>query len=293
MRREPKTQDHPKAAYLIGLFVVLMALFVLAGVIHHLGFSEHGPGLLRPLADKWQGEEEEKEEMESAKALAEPEKPGKHQRFHHTVQALRVPEEFRSTCLICHTYLPHDKTEHVRAMLNMHSNVMACETCHLKIEEDEMVVYRWSSPLQSEDPEGPFYGTAYHPETGELIEGGSPYARITPFYRKNGKLVSAIHTRKAEEARGYMAKRDQLSKEQRKEAAEEFHLDTDPKGPECHTCHSEKSIFDLQKLGFSAQRVEDLENLSIKGLITRYDKFYIPNLFEKPEITGSGGTSER
>ena len=57
MNRNPKRQEHPKSVYLIGIFVWLIVLFVLAGVVNHLAFSSHGPGLLIPLLKKIQKKE--------------------------------------------------------------------------------------------------------------------------------------------------------------------------------------------------------------------------------------------
>ena len=287
MRRDPKTQDHPRAVYLIGLFVVLMALFVLAGVINHLGFSKHGPGLLRPMVAKWQ-----EPESEIVKRFQEHKKAEAHRRFHHYVEEPRLPEALRPTCYICHSDLPHAKTEKIRAMLNMHTNFAACETCHLEIGEEETVVYKWYSPVQ-ERLQGPFYGTAYDPETGELIKGENPHAKIAPFYRRGDRLESTIHTQKADLAREFMEIRDRLTPEQREGMTKKFHVDIRPKGPECHTCHSEESILDFGELWFTEERTVELKNLSIKGLITKYDEFYIPDLFEQPEITGSEGSPQK
>lgn len=47
----------------------------------------------------------------------------------------------------------------------------------------------------------------------------------------------------------------------------------------CDECHSQNGILDFQKLGFSERKANDLRYLNIKGLVTKYDTFYIPNLF--------------
>ena len=36
----------------------------------------------------------------------------------------------------------------------------------------------------------------------------------------------------------------------------------------------------FKKLGFGSNRTVDLEQLNITGLVTKYEKFYIPNLFK-------------
>jgi Pyruvate/2-oxoacid:ferredoxin oxidoreductase delta subunit len=274
MRREPKRQAHPNSVYLIGIFVWLIILFVLAGVVNHLAFSSRGPGLLIPLLKKIQ-----KKESPIMEAFRKHKEAQEHLRFHRIADAPPLPEALRSTCFICHSYLPHNKTKKIRAMLNMHTNYLACETCHLEKKEEGTVVYRWYSPVEK-DPKGPFFGTAYDPETGELVMTHDYFSKIAPFYEENGKLTPILHMQNAPMARDYVRIRDQLTPEQREGVTKRFHVDILAKGPDCQTCHSTKSILDFKALGFSPNRIVDIEQLNIKGIITKYDEFYLPDLFK-------------
>jgi hypothetical protein len=275
MMRGPKTQKHPKAVYLIGIFVWLIVLFVFAGVVNHLAFSSGGPGLLIPLMKKFQ-----KKESPEQIALTKQREAEEHQRFHHIVPVPHLPAALQSTCYICHTNLPHEKTKKIRAMLNMHTVYLTCETCHLKKNEGETVIYKWYSP-EEKHPQGPFFGTAYDPETGELEMAYDHFAKIAPFYEKNGNLTSTVQMQDAALAKDFVKIRDQLTPEQRKEATKRFHVDTLEKGPDCQICHSTKSILDFKALGFSPKRIVDIEQLNIKGIITKYDEFYLPDLFKE------------
>ncbi len=277
MRRDPKRLNHPWVIYLIGLFVLLMTLFVLAGVVNHLAFSHHGPGLLLPLVEKFQEKESDILQEFEQHRLAE-----EHRHFHRIVDYPQAPEALRPTCFICHSTLPHGKEKKIRAMLNMHTNFFACETCHLEIKEEEVVVYQWYSPVE-ENPQGPFFGTSYDPESGELKRTDDHLSQIVPFYKKDGKLVPTLHMEKTDMAKDYMRVRDQLTPEQREGMVKKFHEDILPKGPECHTCHATDGILDFKKLGFSEKRIVDLQNLSIKGMITKYDEFYLPDLFKSSD----------
>jgi hypothetical protein len=271
----PKTQKHPKSVYLIAIFVWLIVLFVLAGVVNHLAFSSRGPGLLIPLLKKFQ--KKESPELIAQKKHIEAEE---HQRFHYIVPVPRPPAAMRSTCYICHSNLPHNKTKKIRAMLNMHTNYIACETCHLKKQEGETIVYKWYSPVEK-NPKGPFFGTAYNPETGELEMVHSHYSQIAPFSEKNGTLTPVVYMQDAALAKDFVKIRDQLTPEQRKDKTKRFHVDILPKGSACQTCHSTKGILDFKALGFSPKRTVDIEQLNIKGIITKYDEFYLPDLFKE------------
>jgi hypothetical protein len=274
MSRDPRTQDHPKAVYLISIFVWAIILFVLAGVVNHLAFSSHGPGLLRPLLKKI-----EKKESPVLVAIKKHREAEEHRHFHHFADLPQLPETLQPTCNICHSNLPHSKTKKIRSMLNMHSNYLACETCHLKKDEMQTVVYRWHSPVEK-NPQGPFFGTAYDPQTGELEMANDHFSKITPLYEKDGRLTPVLHEQDAAMARDYVKIRDQFTPEQRKDRTMRFHADTVAKGPDCQTCHSSKGMLDFKGLGFSPKRIVDIEQLNIKGIITKYDEFYLPDLFK-------------
>jgi hypothetical protein len=82
-------------------------------------------------------------------------------------------------------------------------------------------------------------------------------------------------------AKHYVKIRDQLTPEQRKAETRQFHVDILPKGSNCQTCHSTNGILDFKALGFSSKRTVDIEELNIKGIITKYDEFYLPDLFKE------------
>ena len=277
MNKDPKRLEHPKSVYLIGLLVLFMTLFVLGGVVNHLAFSSHGPGLLIPMVKKFQ-----EKESPILKEFIQHQKAEEHRHFHHSFDYPEIPEELRPVCFICHSKLPHGKTKKIRAMLNMHTNFFACETCHLEINEGETVVYRWYSPMEK-NPKGSFFGTSYDPETGELKNADDHFSKIIPFYKKDKLLEPTLHMQQGAMARDYVRVRDKLTPEQREGVTKKFHVDIRLKGPECQTCHASDGILDFKKLGFSEKRIADLENLSIKGLITKYDEFYLPDLFNRPD----------
>jgi len=161
----------------------------------------------------------------------------------------------------------------------MHTQYFVCESCHIKEREGTSIFFRWYSPF-NENPEGPFLGTSYDPETGNLIEVEDKFSKITPYFRKGVRLELAVQKQDAPVARDYMRVRDKLSPEQREGIKNKFHVDIKPKGFECNACHSEKSILDFKRLGFSENRIVDLEQLNIKGMLTKYEQFYLPDLFK-------------
>ena len=93
-------------------------------------------------------------------------------------------------------------------------------------------------------------------------------------------MTSAIQMQDAPLAQDYMKVRDQLTPEQRDGVKKKFHENIKPKGHECQDCHTKDGILDFKKLGFAQNRIVDLEELNIKGMMTKYKTFYLPNLFK-------------
>jgi len=259
---------------------MVLTFVVFVGVIHHLTISHHGPGLLRPLLLKYQ-QTQKSEILDEARRLEELEQ---HRHFHNVVDTgPQLPENMRPVCSICHSDLPHSKNKRIRALMNIHTQFFVCETCHIQEKPGARIVYRWYNPLD-ENPQGPFYGTSYDPETGSLLPGKDQIAKIAPYFKseKTDDLWPALQVQDAPLAKDYMNVRDKLSPEQREGIKNKFHENIKPKGHDCKTCHTEKSILDFKQLGFAENRAANLRMLNIIGMLAKYEEFYLPELFSEP-----------
>jgi len=203
--------------------------------------------------------------------------------FHNIVQEASSPVEAESVCFLCHTTLPHHKHKKMRALLNMHTFYLSCETCHLKREEGETVDYAWLDPPGAEQARG-HYGTSYHPLSGSLLRVNLE-SRIAPVGQRGGERAFLVQKTDTPMAQDYIRMKDNLSEQEKDFVKKNFHADIKPTGAACKQCHSPDSILNLRGLGFSDRRRADLENLSISGMMTRYETFYLPDLF------GEGGVS--
>jgi len=162
----------------------------------------------------------------------------------------------------------------------MHTQYFVCETCHIKEKKPAVIFYKWYNPL-NDNPIGPFFGTSYDPQTGNIMKVEDLMSKMAPYFKNKDKLETAIQVQDAPLAQDYMKVRDQLTPEQRDGVKKKFHVNIKPKGHECHTCHSKNGILDFKKLGFTKNRIVDLEQLNVKGMITKYEKFYLPELFKE------------
>jgi hypothetical protein len=280
--------NHPLIAYFVGFLFMVLTLFILLGVIHHLTISHHGPGLLRPLLAKHR-ETVKSDILDEARRQQEFEQ---HRHFHRVAAEYpQPPENMRPVCSICHSDLPHRKNKRIRSLINIHTQFFVCETCHVKEKPGATIVYQWYSPLE-DYPQGPFYGTRYDPETGFVSPGKDQIARIAPYFKPEGtdRLQLAVQVQDIPLARDFMKVRDKLSPEQREGIKNKFHENIKPVGHGCRTCHIEESLLDFEKLGFSEIRTSNLKKLNVVGMIAKYERFYLPELF--PETASQGPQSE-
>jgi len=271
---EPKRLDHPVTVYLIGGIFKFIALMVLIAVLYQITFSPHGPAVLVSIKEKI----EEQQRSAILDEVRRNEEYEKHRHFHNVVEYPELPENLRPVCYICHSNYPHSKNKKVRALLNMHSQFLLCETCHVEAEKGTGIIYKWYNPYD-ENPTGPFFGTSYDPDTGRLVKVKDHFSKIAPYIMKAGKPELMIHIQDAPMAQDYTRVRDRLTPDQRDNVKKKFHINIKPKGNECRECHSRNSALDLRSLGFSEGRAIDLEQLNIRGMITKYEEFYIPNIF--------------
>jgi len=271
-----KRGNHPLASYLIGFVFMLITVVVLTGVLYHLAFSSYGPRLLMPVKEKF-FEKPQSTILTEAKRLEDLEK---HRHFHNIASFPQLPENVRPVCFICHSDYPHSKTKKVRSLLNMHTQYFVCESCHIKEKEGTKIIYKWYNPF-NDNPSGPFFGTSYDPETGNIAKVEDLTSKMAPYFKTGGAIESAIQMQDAPLAQDYMKVRDKLTPEQRDGVKNKFHVNIKPKGHGCNTCHAKTSILDYKKLGFAENRIVDLEELNVKGMMTKYKTFYLPDLFKE------------
>lgn len=280
----PKRLNHPLSAYLIGAFFMGLILIVLAGVIHHLAMSHHGPGLMRSVADNY-NDRNKSDILDQAQRLAELEQ---HRHFHNIAEEYpKLPEPFRPTCYLCHSDFPHSKNKRVRGLMNIHTQFLVCQTCHVKNQNGQKVVHKWYHP-QEPNPQGPFYGTGYDNDSGYLSSGKNLLAKIAPHVYHNGDPVPLVELQNSARAKDYINVRDKLNPEQREGVKNKFHESIRPKGYDCRSCHTDKSLLNLRALEFEERRIANLKNLVVVGMIERYEEFYLPELFPEQELKEVG-----
>ena len=159
--------------------------------------------------------------------------------------------------------------------MNLHTEFLTCQSCHIKIEGGEKIKFDWINPTEH-TPQGKPYGTGLDPVTGFFAETDDHYSKLTPVRMVDGAW-EPVRPQTAEDINLqpgidylYMQKWRQFHKGTE---LEEFVT--------CTSCHSPDGIMDFKELGFEPARINQLEKLEVSGMFTNYETFYFPDLFRE------------
>ena len=202
--------------------------------------------------------------------------------FHAAEQSAIVRLEDGTSCRACHPLYPHSQNIKVRAFLNLHAGFMLCEVCHLNRDKYTNIVYDWNG-AEVADFKGRPFGTFYNPKLNQVEKSEHFLSRISVFQKKNSQKKRLVNTWDTPAAVEYMRKQNSLTAEQKSERLAFFHRDIHRAeiSVACDECHSHHSILDFEQLGFNKAMTNNLMNLNIKGLVTKYKVFYFPHLFDQ------------
>jgi len=190
---------------------------------------------------------------------------------------IRLDEE--TACRVCHKLYPHSENKLVRALLNMHTGFMLCEVCHLNKENVADYTYDWNDTENATFSGEPF-GTYYNPKTDKSLTSEHFISRIAVFAKDNGNKKLVIDSEDISKAKDFLSKEKNLSPDQRTQALDYFHRQIAKKeiSVACDECHSSRSILNFRHLGFDPKKTHNLMVLNIKGLVTKYETFYFPQM---------------
>lgn len=202
--------------------------------------------------------------------------------FHKAEQSYirRLDEE--TSCRVCHHLYPHKTNNLVRGFLNMHIGFMTCEVCHLKKKKIDGMTYQWRDSENARFSGEPF-GSFFNPAGGKAGNPTGFISRITIYTIQKGKRLSLVNTRDTAAAKAYNPKQHAQTDAQKTKQLAFFHRDIEKRqiSVACDQCHSPHSILDYADLGFDRNKQSRLENLDLKGLVTKYKTFYLPQLLTK------------
>lgn len=188
--------------------------------------------------------------------------------FHHkkeTEDKLKQP-----FCQNCHLQKPHQANPRNRSFLNMHTNYISCETCHLK-NEGLKLDYKWLA-----------YG---YPNAGKVIDVYSsvhteaekvkvsilprPGAKISPFNKGEKVLVFKDENFSKEVEKKWKS----LAEDDKARLKANLHKPLNKKGLSCDKCHSEnQKVLDFKLLGANEKQSHSITSNEIAQFFGRYKK---------------------
>jgi hypothetical protein len=170
--------------------------------------------------------------------------------------------ELNDVCSSCHTFAAHKKDEKYAPFYNAHGTFMSCNTCHFV---KEGIKYSWAEIKDGKVvllDKGDFYGLKYI-KVGDrvMLSGEDSTAKIVPVY--NGTPVELP-----------LKGNEELLKDEKAVARMHNALTKEPL--KCDDCHKVGGAMDFEALGFSPERVKELEeNEIVKGL-KEYKTLHFP-----------------
>jgi hypothetical protein len=202
--------------------------------------------------------------------------------FHNLAPRAYAIEGKKNVCFLCHGDYPHSRAPMIRTLLNMHTQFVACMTCHQNPEKipETAITLRWMN-FSGIAVKGPPFGTDVDAATGALVQTDDYYSKITAYARQPDGTESLLEfTADDPRTQEFASVRERLTDADRDAVKKKFHANVNSKGRFCTRCHTGggAGFVPFRQLGFSERRARDLTDVNIVGLVSKYREFYLPLL---------------
>ncbi len=193
----------------------------------------------------------------------------------------------KTFCTGCHLAPPHTKNLRSRAFLNMHTQFIACETCHMR-PENVKFKYQWLDYRNQQvvKPSVNLFRQIISP--GDKPKEGEKKSRVTDVMIKIAPFLdnqAALILRDNEFAKKSLDIWKDGSLEDRVIRRAKIHAPLEEEGPECKACHqSDQPKLDLKALGANEKQQRNMYNHIVPQFFKRYtddeQKIRINNLLK-------------
>lgn len=193
----------------------------------------------------------------------------------------------RTFCTGCHLSPPHTKSIRARAFLNMHTQFIACETCHMR-PENVKFDYQWFDYRNQQivKPSVKLFRQIISPD--DAPKKGEKKLRVTDVMIKivpflDNKMTLILRDNEFAKKSLDIWKKGTL--EERVKRRAKIHAPLKEEGPECNDCHqSEQPMLDLKALGANDKQRRNMQNHIVPQFFKRYmedeQKIRINNLLK-------------
>jgi cytochrome b subunit of formate dehydrogenase len=201
------------------------------------------------------------------------------QDHYHRIELEITPDE-TSHCIKCHGDLPHGKSEHIRAFLNMHNLYFACQTCHVRpATAEERLQYYWCDRKTGDAVLNPDIADKPIDSLG---------IRLTPCVTCGVEMDRNTVARERKSTNGIMERiqGEGISRAEKKEIVKQIHEHVSEQPLACRECHTRENPFlPLSKVGYSERRIAQVASDQITKMINEYKEFYTPTFLKPGRVT--------
>ncbi len=181
----------------------------------------------------------------------------------------------KTFCTDCHQSPPHREDLRSRTFLNMHTEFIACETCHMR-PKDVTLEYSWLNYENKQKLNAEPTLFRQQIDDNDIAKNSERKQRethklhkIAPYYAGQPALIFKDHPY-AEQTRQIWKNG---SVEERVKRRAKIHLPMEEKGPECKACHQkDKPMLDLAVLGANPRQVRGMQNHIVPQFFERYQE---------------------
>ncbi len=184
-------------------------------------------------------------------------------------------------CTECHLPLPHQKHLRSRAFLNMHTDYIACETCHFRPEALELN-YAWFDYQQHKvlEAQATQFRSGRKPDDKSPLVAREGKLKIVPIFKDE----PVIFTKRDANAKAIYDQWKAANQDEKAQLKAKLHGPLSPKGPECSACHIsevdakshsgadklKRPLLNLTELGANAQQRSAIEQNTIVAFFAHY-----------------------
>jgi RNase P subunit RPR2 len=274
-----------KGSNMMNRFFIVLCVYLLGGnAVYAENYYIQALDSAQVSTEKLQESAEKVKEHKGIKVFNDLEVPPFHKRGEWEKKSLS-----KTFCTGCHLSPPHTKNVRSRTFLNMHTEYIACETCHLR-PKNVQFSYQWMDYRNKKIvlPDEKLFRQSISmndsPKKAEeevAVRKMDKLIKIAPFLDNKSVIILRGH-QFAQQSR-HIWKEGRL--DERIAHRAKVHVPLKEKGPECKACHQkDQPMLDLQKLGANKKQVRRIQNHIIPQFFKRYkedeQKIRINNLLK-------------
>ncbi len=200
---------------------------------------------------------------------------------YHRIELDIAPDE-TSHCIKCHGDLPHGKSQHIRAFLNMHNLYFACQTCHVRPKENAAPLhYYWCDRKTG--------NVVVNPDIADRPIDALGI-RLTPCVSCGAEPDRDMIKREKESTDNLMRmiQREAMPSSEKRELVKQIHQNVSEKPVSCGECHNPDAHFlPLRAAGYPERRIAQVASDRITRMINEYKEFYTPTFLEPGKRKGN------